>query len=74
MFDTNENRAWNLSDNRIKDLIWHVGEDVGIFGFDFPYNCVEKIAYAIQHIRDLDIPDTAKEKILGGNLKRELNI
>lgn len=74
VFDTNENRAWNLSDERIKELIWQAGEEVGIFGLDFPYNDAHKVAYAIQHVLDLDIPESAKELILGGNLKRELNL
>lgn len=74
VFDTNENRAWNLSDQKIKDLIWQAGEEVGIFGLDFPYNGAEKIAYAIRHVMDMDIPETAKELILGGNLRRELKL
>ncbi len=74
VFDTNENRAWNLNDQRIKDLLWQTGENASIFGLDFPYNGRQKVAYAIQHVKDLDIPQSAKEKILGGNLRRVLEI
>lgn len=74
VFDTNENRAWNLSDQRIKELLWQTGENASIFGMDFPYNGKDKVSYAIQHVKDLDISQSAKEKILGGNLRRVLGI
>lgn len=74
VFDTNENRAWHLSDERIRELLWQTGENAAIFGLDFPYNGREKIAYAIRHVTDMDIPQSAKEKILGGNLRRLLGM
>lgn len=74
VFDRGDNRAWYLSDDRIKDLLWQDGEDGSFFGLDFPYNGAEKIAYAIQHVKALDIPESAKEKILGGNLRRALQL
>ena len=74
VFDPNENRPWYLDDHKIRDLLWQAGDDCEIFGLDFPYNSAEKVAYAIQHIKDMDIPDSSKEKILGGNLRRLLGL
>ena len=43
-------------------------------GLDFPYNGAEKIRAAIDHICALEISDEAKEKLLGGNLRRVLGL
>lgn len=72
VFDRDENRQWYQDDARIRDLLWQTGEDASIFGLDFPYNGVEKIQAALRHIMELDITPAAKEKILGGNLRRIL--
>lgn len=74
VFDPNENRAWHLNDARIADLLWLTGEDASIFGLDFPYNGTEKVAYAINHVKNMNIPQTAKEKILGGTLRDVLGL
>lgn len=74
VFDRCENKHWFLNDQQIKELIWLTGEDSSIFGLDFPYNQEDKISYAIKHILQMDIPETAKEKILGLNLKKVLNL
>lgn len=74
VFDRKENKPWFLNDQQIKDLIWQTGEDSAIFGLDFPYNGEDKISYAIGHILELDIPDTAKQKILGANLSAALSL
>ena len=51
------------------------GEDASIFGLDFPYNGAEKIRAAIDHICALEnFSDEAKEKLLGGNLRRVLGL
>lgn len=73
VFDREENRFWFQSDERIRDLLWQTGEEASIFGLDFPYNSTEKIQAAIRHIRQMDISESAKEKILGGNLRRVLS-
>lgn len=74
VFDSNENKYWYLNDRQIKDLIWLAGDNTSIFGLDFPYNREDKISYAIKHILELDIPESAKGKILGGNLNEALGI
>lgn len=74
VFDPEGNAAWNLNDQKILDLLWQTGDYSSIFGLDFPYNGPEKIKEAIAHVHGLPIPDESKERILGGNLRRVLNI
>ena len=74
VFDRDANRFWYQSDERIRELLWQTGEDASIFGLDFPYNGAEKIRAAIDHICALEISDEAKEKLLGGNLRRVLGL
>lgn len=73
VFDREANHAWYQDSGRIRDLLWQTGEDASIFGLDFPYNGSQKIREAIDSVLALDIPESAKEKILGGNLRRVLN-
>ena len=65
---------WSHSDEELRILINQTDIENHIFGLDFPYNNAEKTKKAIQRIIDLDIPEEAKEGILGKNLARELNI
>ena len=71
--DREGNRFWYQPDERIRDILWLLGEDVSIFGLDFPYNGEEKIGEAIDHVLGMDISESAKEAILGGNLRREMD-
>lgn len=41
---------------------------------DYPYNRMEENKMAIESITNMDITDEEKQLILGGNLKRALNI
>ena len=41
---------------------------------DFPYKKADDINKAINRIKNLQITEEAKKAILGGNLKRELNL
>lgn len=74
VFDRDMNRPWFLNDQQIKDLIWQAGEESAIFGLDFPYNDAEKISAAIAHVEGLDVPESAKARILGGNLSDILGL
>lgn len=74
VFDREMNKPWFLSDQQIKDLLWQMGEDSSIFGLDFPFNSSAKIHDAIEHIINMDIPESAKNAILGGNLERILKL
>ena len=66
--------AWSLTDDELCTLIHQTGHERSIFGLDFPYNKTEKILAAINRIKNLQITEEAKTAILGGNLKRELDL
>lgn len=74
VFDPAENKFWYLDPQKIKDLLWLTGSESCIFGLDFPYNGAEKVKQAIKTILDLDISEREKQNILGGNLKKLLQI
>lgn len=74
VFDRGQNRPWFLSDQQVKDLLWQAGEDTAIFGLDFPFNDGKEIKRVIGHIEEMDISEEVKDAILGGNLKRLLNL
>lgn len=65
---------WSHSDEELRTLIHQTGSDCHIFGLDFPFKNAAYTKKAIQRITDLDIPEEAKEGILGKNLARELKI
>jgi len=74
VFDNDLNRLWYLDENKIKDLLHLAGEDLCIFGLDFPWNGVDKIKNALDSIKQMDVGEEAKRKILGGNLEQALNV
>jgi len=63
-----------LGPERVLDLIEHAGADKLIYGLDFPWNSAETNKRDIEIIRSLDIAETSKEKILGGNLSNLLGL
>ena len=65
---------WYLDDKKMFDLLSIAGAEKCIFGLDFPWNNSEKTKKAIEYIKQLNIDETSKEKILGGNLRRVLNL
>lgn len=66
--------VWALTDEELERVIHQTGEERSIFGLDFPYNNAEVIKADIERIKSLDLTDECKEKILGLNLKKALNI
>lgn len=66
--------TWSLSDEQLRTVIKQTGNKNSIFGLDFPYNKAEYTKKAIDRIMGLDIPEEAKEGILGGNLRAVLNM
>lgn len=66
--------AWSITDDELCDLIFQTGIERSIFGLDTPYNDIEKTKKAIERIKNLPISLEAKKAVLGGNLKRELNL
>ena len=65
---------WSLTDDELRTVIRQTGNYRSIFGLDFPYNDIEKTKAAINRIQNLDIPEEAKEGVLGGNLRRALGV
>lgn len=64
--------AWALTDEELETVIYQTGEDNSIFGLDFPYAKADKIKVDIERIKNLDISEECKEKILGKTLERVL--
>lgn len=64
--------AWSLTDAQLETVIAQTGEEKSIFGLDFPFKNAKNITDSINRIKALNISDTAKQNILGGNLLREL--
>ncbi len=70
--DSVDGGAWTLTDAQLETVIAQTGEDKSIFGLDFPFKKTDYILESIKRIKSLNISETAKEKILGGNLHREI--
>ncbi len=68
------NKMWYLGPEKIMDLVDCIGADKLIYGLDFPWNSAETNRQDIEIIRSLDIEETAKKKILGGNLSKLLGV
>lgn len=66
--------AWSLTDDELRTVIHQTGNTRSIFGLDFPYNKADYVKEAIQRIENLNIPEEAKEGILGKNLRTALNM
>lgn len=66
--------AWALSDEQLKTVILQTGEDRSIFGVDFPYNNAESIKRDIARIKNMDLSEECKEKILGKTLEKILSV
>lgn len=67
-----KNLLWYLGEERIELLTKLITADQMIFGLDFPYNGVYETNESIEAIKNLNITNEEKEKILGGNLARIL--
>lgn len=65
-------RLWYLGLERVGDAIFRLGEDMPIYGLDFPYNSVELVRAEIRELRGLDLSEEGFAKLFGGNLERAL--
>lgn len=74
VFDREVNALWHLTSEEIEEAVLQAGENAFIFGLDFPYNNVARAQQGIDCILALNISDQAKQKLLGGNLRRVLGI
>lgn len=63
---------WALTDEELEIVVAQTGEDQSIFGLDFPYSKPEHIKSDIARIKNLDISENCKEKILGKTLESVL--
>ena len=70
--DSSVGGAWSLTNTQLETVIAQTGEEKSIFGLDFPFKKAPYITDSINRIKSLNITDSAKEKILGGNLLREI--
>lgn len=66
-------RLWYLGIEKVAEAIFRLGEDMPIYGLDFPYNPVELIKDDIRELRTLELSEEGMSKLFGGNLERAIN-
>ncbi len=66
-------RLWYLGIERIAEAIYILGEDMPVFGLDFPYNSAEQIRDDLRQLRTLPLSAEGFAKLFGGNLQRALS-
>jgi predicted TIM-barrel fold metal-dependent hydrolase len=67
-------RLWYLGIETVGDAIFRLGEDMPIYGLDFPYNEVALIQDDLRQLRTLDLSEEGFAKLFGGNLERAINL
>lgn len=72
--DTDKNDIWSLSDDELLAVIRQTGDEMSIFGTDFPFKNAKKINAAIERFEALPISEEAKDSLFGKNLARALKI
>lgn len=72
MYENGLPGSWSITDEQLRTLILQTGEKNSIFGLDFPFKNAQQTIDAIERIRNLDISESAKEAVLGGNLTEVL--
>jgi predicted TIM-barrel fold metal-dependent hydrolase len=65
-------RLWYLGIEKVGDAIFRLGEDMPIYGLDFPYNSAEMIRDDIRQLKTLELSDDGFAKLFGGNLERAI--
>lgn len=66
-------RLWYLGIEKVGDAIFRLGEDMPIYGLDFPYNSAELIKDDIRQLKTLVLSDEGFAKLFGGNLEHAIN-
>ncbi len=74
VFDNDRNRAWYLNQEKMMTLLHMIGDELCLFGLDFPYNQAPLIRQALQAIQDLPISEESRQNILGANLASVLDL
>ncbi len=67
-------KLWYLGIERVAEAIFILGEDMPIYGLDFPYNPVELVQAELAQLRTLELSAEGLGKLFGGNLERAINI
>ncbi len=65
---------WCLGAQRIEELVNIVGGNFLVYGMDFPWHTLAEQKRELKLLKGLAISGENKEKLLGGNLRRLLNI
>jgi predicted TIM-barrel fold metal-dependent hydrolase len=65
-------RLWYLGIEKVGDAIFRLGEDMPIYGLDFPYNSADLIKEDLRQLDTLVLSDEGFEKLYGGNLQRAI--
>ncbi|MCD6360112.1 MAG: amidohydrolase family protein [Armatimonadetes bacterium] len=66
-------KLWYLGIERVAEAIYILGEDMPVFGLDFPYNTAEHIRSDLEQLSTLELSDEGFAKLFGGNLERLLS-
>lgn len=66
-------KLWYLGIDRVAEAIYILGEDMPIFGLDFPYNTAERVNDDLRQLRALELSEEGFAKLFGGNLRRAIN-
>ena len=74
VFNRDKLPFWYLTPQQIADAVVQVGAELLIFGLDFPYNQEQDTRLGLEVIGNLPISQEKKSMILGGNLRRELEL
>jgi predicted TIM-barrel fold metal-dependent hydrolase len=72
VLDRHNQRYWYLGPEGLEECRWQIGEDLLIYGLDFPYNQAPQIKRDLEMISQLNWPEHAVQGLLGGNLRRLL--
>jgi predicted TIM-barrel fold metal-dependent hydrolase len=70
-------RLWYLGIEKVGDAIFRLGEDMPIYGLDFPYNEVELVIQdetPAASGRSIPLRRRGSAKLFGGNLERAINL
>jgi uncharacterized protein len=63
---------WYLGAERIEEVARLLGQQVLVYGLDFPYNSAEVVRHELEMYRAMDLGEGGLEGLLGGNLARVL--
>jgi len=65
-------KLWYLGIERVAEAIFILGEDMPIYGLDFPYNPADLVLEELALLRTLELSDQGLAKLFGGNLERAI--